>query len=275
MTAGWQPLSVRRGRRDPESPFEGIPPHLQHPVGEWLRGQFGWHDSSGMNDFLMATVASACRIPVRSTYNSGGISEQIFEAIERDEDLYLDCLDVTLHVGGGRGNADGLTRVLQVGGSVWTVGESKHGLERRVSEATGQAFALAVAVSDPVAEELKQAWSAVFGRNPDSSDAWDHAIKAVEELLIPIVVPKVEKANLGTVAGELKTNPQNWNFGLPSNGGRGNGETLEGLIRHIWPNPDRHGGPTNRQPTPEEAQAAVQIAIVIVGLCRGRLVKKP
>ena len=273
MTAGWQPLSVRRGKREPESPHEGMPPHLQHPVGQWLRGQFGWFSDTGMNHALMAQVASACRIPVKHTYETGGISGQIFSAIELDEDLYLDLIDATLQIGGGHGAA-GLSSILQVGGSVWDVRADRRGLERRVPEAAAVAYGRAIAASDAVADELKEAWGAVFGRNPNSSDAWDHAIKAVEELLVPIVVPRASKPNLGTVAGEIKANPERWTFGLPSNAGRSNGEILEGLIRHIWPNPDRHGGGAKRAPTQEEAVAVVEIAVTIVNLCRGRLFKE-
>jgi hypothetical protein len=96
--------------------------------------------------------------------------------------------------------------------------------------------------------KIAAAWAAAYGRNPDPSDGWDHAIKAVEELLIPIVMPNQLKANLGGVAGELKANPSKWSFGLPANDVRGNGETLEGMIRHVWPDPDRHGGATKRSP---------------------------
>ena len=45
---------------------------------------------------------------------------------------------------------------------------------------------------------MKHAGDRSFSRNPDASDARDHAIKAVETVLIPIVVPKQEQA-----AGEL------------------------------------------------------------------------
>jgi hypothetical protein len=251
-----------------------MPPHLHHAVGEWLKRQFGFFSTGGMNNGLMADVASACRITVRASHEPGGIMKQILAAAARDGDLYLDCIDVTLQLTRGR-DAIALSNVLKVGGSVWTITQDKLGLERRVPEATGDAYARAISISDPVADELKQAWGAVFGRNPNPSDGWDHAIKAAEDLLIPIVVPKVAKANLGTVAGELKANPDRWTFGVPSNGGRSNGETLEGLIRHIWPNPDRHGGGSKRPPTQEEAESAVLIAVAIVGLCRGRLVKQP
>ncbi|MFI0449769.1 hypothetical protein [Actinomadura sp. 6N118] len=93
------------------------------------------------------------------------------------------------------------------GGSVWTVNSAGKGLERRVDETTTDAFLRAIAPADMASAEIAAAWAAVYGRNPDPSDGWDHAIKAVEELLIPIVVLNQQKANLGGVAGELKANP--------------------------------------------------------------------
>ncbi|WP_297660775.1 hypothetical protein, partial [Pseudonocardia sp.] len=75
------------------------------------------------------------------------------------------------------------------------------------------------------------------------------------------------------VYGQLKSNPSVWSFSLAANDLRGNGETLEGMIRHIWPNPDRHGGTEGRAPTQNEAEAVLQIAITIINLCRGRLIK--
>jgi hypothetical protein len=223
-----------------------------------------------MNNQLMATVASACRIPIQRTHAIGGISDQIFAAIERDESLYLDCVDITLKITSGANSAT-LDSALRFGGSVWGVGADGMGLERRVPESAARAFDSAKTPGDSAAEELISAWAAAYGRNPDPSDSWDHAIKAVEELLIPLVVPKVAKANLGSVAGEIGANPTKWDFGLESNAGRTNGETLEGLLRLIWPNPDRHGGASKRAPTQDEAEAAVAVAVLIVNLCRGRL----
>jgi hypothetical protein len=277
---GWQPLSVRRGIRSPAEPFEGVPSHLRHPLAEWIRTRFGWHRKGGMNSSdsaFMATIASRLRIPVIPTYKlgyqSGGISDQILDAIERDEDLYLDCIDACLNL--SKVNPSGLKDILQTGGSAWTVNTSGDGLERQVNETTKNAFLRVSEPADAASTEIAAAWAAVYGRGPDPSDGWDHAIKAVEELLIPIVVPSEPKANLGGVAGQLKANPSKWSFGLPANGARNNGETLEGMIRHIWPNPDRHGGATKRAPTQAEAEAVLQLAIAIIELCRGRLIKLP
>lgn len=270
---GWQPLSVRRGRRSPEEPYEGVPAHMRYSLEKWLRTRFGWNNrGAGMNDQFMATLATSLRIPVTRTSKTGGISDQIIAALNRDEDLYLDSLDACLHLSGGSG-ANDLRRMLETGGSVWTVNSEGTGLECRVDATTKEAFLDAVDVADAASEEIASAWTAVYGRNPDPSDGWDHAIKAVEEVLIPLVVPKQTKANLGHVAGQLKANPSGWSFGLTANDVRSNGETLEGMIRHIWPNSDRHGGTGGRAPTQDEAEAVLQIAIAIIKLCRGKLVK--
>lgn len=244
---------------------------MRHGVSEWLRAQFGWYRAGGMNNDLMARTASTLRIPVVETSTVGGISDQIFAVLDRDEDLFLDCVDAVLHLGSA--GASTLESHLKLGGSMWRVNDASNGLARRVDEATTVAFEAAVSPSDAASTELREAWSAIYGRHPNPSDAWDHAIKAAEEVSIPLVIPNVVKGNLGGVAGELKANPGLWTFGLPANGDRSNGELLEGLIRHIWPNPDRHGGASKRPPTQDEAEAAVHVAILIVNLCRGRLTK--
>ena len=275
MTAGWQRLSTRTGSRRPDELYEGVPVHLRHPLEEWIRTRFGWHNRGprGMNDQFMATVASTLRIPVARTHEIGGISSQIFNAINRDEALYLNCVDLCLYL--SRSGAGDLESILDTGGSVWTVNTAKDGLERRVDATTKSSFVQATSPADQASKELAEAWAAVYGRSPDPSDGWDHSIKAVEALLIPLVVPNQSKPNLGHVAGQLKSDPSRWSFGLPANDARGNGETLEGMIRHIWPNPDRHGGASQRPPTQEEAEAVLQVAIAIIELCRGKLVKLP
>jgi hypothetical protein len=53
------------------------------------------------------------------------------------------------------------------------------------SPAAHDAYERAVAPQDVAGNELQEAWARALGRHPDASDAWDHAIKAVEAVLIP------------------------------------------------------------------------------------------
>jgi hypothetical protein len=126
------------------------------------------------------------------------------------------------------------------------------------------AYELATSPTDHASGELAEAWSKAYGLQPNASDAWDHAIKALEAILIPIVCPTRDKATLGSVAADLKAQPGRFTFRLQGSGLDGV-ETLEVMLRLLWPNPDRHGGgPNPRVPTIGEARAVVQLAVTIV-----------
>lgn len=224
----------------------------------------------------MTTVANSVRMPLADARPTG-VMEQILSACQADQETFLDVLDATLCFGStGNVSAPSLEQMLSMGGSVWKVRPDKMGLERRVSAEAQTLYEAASSPGDEASRELQEAWTAAFGRAPDASDAWDHAIKAVEELYIPLVVPKAAKSNLGSVAGELKANPAGWVLVLESNGALDSVATLEALFRLLWPNPDRHGGETRRTPSLGEAAAVVHLAVTLVQWARdGVLQKQP
>lgn len=82
-----------------------------------------------------------------------------------------------------------LEGLLLLAGSVWTVSPRRDAPVRRVGEAEEQAYEAAVEPGDAASTEFVTAWTKVCGRSPDPSDAWDHAIKAVETVLAPAVAP--------------------------------------------------------------------------------------
>jgi hypothetical protein len=81
----------------------------------------------------------------------------------------------------------------------------------RVDPAATAAFEMAASPEDTASDELAVAWTKAYGRDPDLSDAWDHAIKAVEAVLIPIVVPTQAGAHIGHVIGQLDRQGEQWN----------------------------------------------------------------
>lgn len=123
---------------------------------------------------------------------------------------------------------------------------------------------------------------AAYGRNANASDAWDHAIKAAEAVLIPIVVRNQAGAHMGHVIGQLDRQGEQWNTLLrfnqttpPVNPPTTSVRALVGMLRLLYPNPDRHIGPDHRVPTTEEARAVVQLAVTIVQWARdGQILKK-
>jgi hypothetical protein len=260
----WKPLSVRTGERVEEGPYEGVPLHLNAHVIEWVDSALrrgGYIDEPVLRAILL-------RLQVfTSTDDRPSVKLLTLKSeLEGNSRLILDTVDMLLVL--GRGNAEQLRTTLRLAGSIWTIAEDNRSLQRRVSEAEAASKASAVSPNDLVSDELNKAWAAAFGLHPDSSDAWDHAIKAIEAILTGLVVPAQAKATLGHVVGEIKSDPSRWTMDLTSNGPVGDGETLLNVLQLVWANPDRHGNPSSRTPTQDEAEKIVKIAVMVVGLTR-------
>lgn len=272
MTDG-QRLSVRRGLRPPSEPVEGVPDHLKFHLQYWLQGVFGYRSSDGMRQDVIMKVALMAGVPLHPDIQPVNLQNQVLEACYRESDVFLDVLDAALKVYGR--DVASLKQVLETGGSAWTVAENGQSLQRRVDPMTAEAFKAATSPADKASEEVRIAWEQAYGRDPDPSDAWDHAIKAVEEVMIPVVVPNKAKATLGDVLGQLKANPGGWSLVLNTSGPTDSVETLEAMSRLMWPNPDRHdGGQTSRTPSLPEAEAVVQLAVLVVQWARAGAIRK-
>ncbi len=150
---------------------------------------------------------------------------------------------------------------------MWTVGHDGESLTRAVSTEAQATYELAVAEEDEASKELREAWANAFGRNSNPSAAWSSAIKAVEDTLIPVVVPKKDKANLGSVIGILggQQSAGQWQMVLPGHELTHDVAPLVAMLRLLWPNHDRHGGVTpKRAPSEAEARAVVTLAATII-----------
>ncbi|MDQ4142671.1 MAG: hypothetical protein M3198_02840 [Actinomycetota bacterium] len=196
-------------------------------------------------------------------------------ACRNDESLYLDVIDAVLHLGRlGTGQLESLKNLLEQGSSVWTLSPDARSLQRRVEATAEDAFDLTIDPLDVASEELKQAWGRAYTRDADASDAWDHAIKAVEAALAPVVVPRQHKPQLGHVLGELRKTAL-WQLELPGLEGSHSVEPVVAMLELLWPNPDRHGSSHERRiPTLEEAQAVVHLAITVVQWARLNLIRR-
>lgn len=169
---------------------------------------------------------------------------------------------------------DSLDEILQLGGSIWQVAPDGRSLVRRVDATAQEAFRGASSPGDVASAELKEAWTAVYGRNPDASDAWDHSIKAVEAVLIPMVTPAKAKATLGDVIGSLNSQGALWKLVLRGHDDTQSVAPLVTMLRLMWPDPDRHGSGTSRKPSLEEAEAVVNLAVAIVQWARAGALSK-
>jgi hypothetical protein len=247
---------ARGGRELPSGPFEGVPTHLGPRLSEWLADQLEYE--TALNDLILVARIS---VPGRSH------EQRLARLVDwaRDPEQFLDVLHAHIRV--NLAPNDGwipiLNALLDQGGSVFHA--TPDGLLRRVEPAAQSSYDAATSPEDPISRELRQAWAKAYGRDPDPSDAWDHAIKAVESVLIPIVVPNNSKATLSNVIGELRSQSDRWQLAVRGMSRDHAVSPLVQMLSLIWPDPNRHGAATPEPPaTIEEVRAVVHLAVTIV-----------
>ncbi|HSX68523.1 hypothetical protein [Nocardioides sp.] len=271
----WRPLSQRHSgdAATNDGPFEGTPPHLKPSLLAWL-SEATYDDLSGTYQVaLMRALALLLRFDhFPHSAPAHRLQNAFIEAAAQSDDRLLDTVDGVLGQG-QRGDRKDLRAVLRLGGSIWTVAENGRSLERVTDASSTAATEAATTPQDEASSELRTAWTHAYGRSPDASDAWDHAIKAVEALLNPIVTPNNEKATLGSIISAMRTKPSKWKHVLPADR-EGGVETFINLLDLMWPNPDRHSTGNTRPPTDAEARAVVQTAVLVVSWLRDGAIAK-
>ncbi len=117
---------------------------------------------------------------------------------------------------------------------------------------------------------LGEAWAAAYGRVPDPEEAYEKAVKAVEEAAAPVVSPKNSLTTLGTIIRDMKAQ-QDWTIDLP---GRATDVAIP-LAEALWSGQEsRHGGNGYRRPTQGEAETAVILSVTLVQLFSSGSVKR-
>jgi hypothetical protein len=174
-----------------------------------------------------------------------------------------------------------LERTLSDGGSMYTA--TDNGIEERVDPVAKQAAVAAMQPNDHASAELSEAWSKAYGRQQDASDSWDHAIKAVEALLVPLVFPNPGTGRIGQVIGQLDQPGSRWVLLLQFNQLSPPKNPPFTLHRGIGWNAStdlaesRSSCHPNHRRTPsiEEARGVLHVAVTIVQWARdGQIVKR-
>lgn len=259
-------LSVRDGEREPDDvPFEGVTEHLHPHLKNWLKRSF--FSGGYVVEHLPMMLALRLGVKVDGEDDGRAVSD-LLTAVHGDETLMLDAVDLRLRVGNLPRDARPLEGILALAGSVWTVNDEGAGLVRRVDATARATYQQATSPDDEASTELREAWSAVYGLHPNESDAWDHAIKAVEHVTTPVVVPNMANATLGNALGELRARPDAYESTL------GPVTALIAMLELVCWNPDRHGNEQKRTPTPAEAEAIVQVAVTLVQWLRTGFLRK-
>lgn len=155
-----------------------------------------------------------------------------------------------------------LNYLLEQGGSEWCVGtrDGYASLEKRVPEGVSLAVNGTIQASGSAGPLLSEAWHAAFGKSPDPEEAYEKAIKAVEEAGVGVVSPQNTRATLGTMLSQMRQQG-NWKLPLPDD----SNDVVIQMIDALWKGQEsRHGGNGYRKPTNEEAESAVLLAVPLV-----------
>lgn len=128
---------------------------------------------------------------------------------------------------------------------------------------------------------MQKAWALAFGRNPNVSDAWGKAIKAIETLLKPIVSPSDVRATLGKMISALRQYPDKWECKLPDRVCNVNGEinSKRGIevfidaLATIGYQPDRHGSDQPQDVDEATARSVLFLATTVVGWLRDGILR--
>jgi hypothetical protein len=259
----WVPRGVDPATRDVLT--EGVPDYLRPALLEFLKKRLATYSSMSGSWFFVRDNFMRYDLEARLTpsYTSQTIGDTWpgFVARLPGEEL-LDLADWIIH-GNNASVSKELEDILEAAGSVWTVGRrsGNRGLERRVDKSVQAAAEFAIE-SGIAGRILGEAWSAAYGRGPDPEEAYEKAIKAVEEVTASIVSPKNTSSTLGTTLRDMRAQ-QSWSLDLP---GR-SADVINGMIEALWTGQEsRHGGNGYRRPTQSEAETAVTLAVAIFQL---------
>ena len=272
----WMPLSVRRNQQSEFSLVDNVPQFMRHGIKGWIQ------QAINGDNRLVAQMALELRIDELSdNIDNFYPDDAVIACIQRsgpwdmyDESLALDVMDWLL--GHGCGHAQSLEHILKSAGHVLRVSPDGSRLVERIEPTLWDEYEQVTQLDDQASQYMQEAWALAFGRNPNGSDAWGKAIKAIETLLKPIVSPKNNKATIGSMTSELRQAPGKWECKLPDRIYNVNGETnvkpgIEVFIdalATIGYQPDRHGSDQPQDVDEATARSVLFLATTVVGWLR-------
>ena len=247
---------------------EGFPQWLWPSVHDWIRAQYP-NAAAALAQIRKLERKLRVELLPNSDFPLQGVQKLV--QLSREDDAFcLDVLDYLVSQTSGS-PAYELRDLLEEAGSTWRVAQGNSqswALERRVDPTLTQLVEVEVSGGGRASVHLAAAWSAVFGRGPSPSHAFREAVKAVEAVTIPVVLPRDGTATLGKVIGEISANPNDYVVRLQPKPLLQAVEAFTNMLRTLWTSQyDRHATADATAPfevSLPEAEDAVTLAVTIV-----------
>ncbi len=293
MTEIWRPLGVDtdEGVAEYDALHDGVPEWMVDAYWRWVHDTLVEYQRAGTTTAGWMVRASAAehlcqtlKIPlpdIRTRYTSTTQGDQQWAALIkalRDHPHPLQVADYLLAFD-AKAQSDELEPILTRAKSAWTIGTraGRPALVRRVPVGVQIAADSVMARSSQAGVRLAQAWEALYGLEPNASEAYRLAILAVEDAAVPVVSPTNASATLGTVLRQIE-DQRDWRLPIDREHTNGrSGDVLVAMMRMLWHGQhDRHGG----QPSApgnvslDEARVAVTLSVTLVDWFSGGLPRR-
>ena len=275
------PLTARHGMdsRDFTMRSRNVEPHLEDRLWEWCLphitdqqvDQLGDLDIDEIEELeWTAGLSDAARRMCLQLKIRAVSASDLKEHLDMTPDDFLNVVDWLLHSASVlprtmrvlRASA-AIKRILEDGGSAWTVAPDGGGLIERVHESEVAEAYVAMDADGQTSNQLRAAWDAAWRIKPSAKEAYSGAIEALEGMLAPIVTPDDPKPTLGKMIAALRDKPEKWDTRFR---GVETVEALTAMLNEVWVTQARHGAGLPN--TLDEARDAVSIAVAVVALCR-------
>ena len=259
------PLLARHGmdKRDYSARSRDVERHLRDRLWDWCRSYIV--RKSGKYSYVLNSHGHRMCVALRLAESS---ESELKDFTSRNPNALLNMADWLLQTiefsDQERSHAERLEQMLDEGGSAWRVAPDGKSLNERTLDAERTAVALAAQGDDQIAADINAAWNAAWRREePSAVEAYTAAVKAIEGVLAPIVIPDDPIPSLGKMIPALRDKPEKWDTRFR---GVETVEALTAMLNEVWRSQHRHGGGVPN--TLDEARDAVSIAVAVVGLCR-------
>jgi hypothetical protein len=271
----------------PLTPEEELPDWVVSSVLAFLEPFFHRYGPAADSRDFVREAETTFHVPLPWQNGPEGAANVLYQAIQADRALMARVLDFALGeimLGYEGMNMDGaiadLSRALGKGSNYEVVQPNPERwawrLQRRTTIAASAAVSVQTATGDDPGKHLDEAWKAAFGRDPRPSVAYSEAVKAVEAAAIPLISPKHSAATLGTVLGELRSNPKKYAAVFETDAVLDRDtmlspvETITVMADLLWRNQGERHAPIVPTTQPQ-AELAVHIALTLVQAFRAAL----
>ncbi|QFG69049.1 hypothetical protein [Ornithinimicrobium pratense] len=248
----------------------GVPPTMRNALRGWvvrtISGGSGWVEPAKFHDIQNNLDLDLNLNPAFTSLMRDSDTHTILERLEGD--ALLRVVDYLLFSTPSAVPSN-VEKVLREGRSKWRVVPEgrRHRLRARLSEGVQEGAEAIMARKDTAGKLLRRAWNGLYDLTPNDSGAYSMAVKAVETAALPVLGLHKPTATVSDAIRAIEKREATWRLPFkrehteaPSR------DVLLGMLKSLYRGQrDRHGSAAYEDVTHEEAEAAVLMAVTLVG----------